>query len=397
MYHPMRVLAITKVFPNAVVPLDEPHIRQQYAALARTPDTEVEVLATIPWFPGLRAFARYSYAGRVASAPRQETIDGLQVFHPRFLQVPKVGVPFSAALYAASLLPAVLRRRSRFDVILSTWAYPDGAAAVALGKLLGLPVVVQVIGSDMNVVAQMPAARFNLGLALPHASRLVAVSEQLGHAAAALGVDRERIDVIPTGVNRELFKVRHRREARRQLGLPEEGKLALFLGRLDRAKGIFELCDAFARLAPQHPDWRLVLVGADETRGAIAERLQGFGDRVLLPGQQPIDLVPSWLAACDVLTLPSYAEGTPNVILEALACGRRVVATSVGGIPDLVRSELQGLLVRPRNVDGLTAALEQALANDYDDHEVSRSEGVLSWPQAAGRLRESLARAVAGL
>lgn len=388
----MRVLAITKVFPNAVAPLDEPHIRQQYAALAR--HCEVEVLATIPWFPGLGLLGRWSYAGRIAGAPAREVIDGLEVHHPRFLQIPKIGLPLSGAFYAASLLPAVARRRKRFDVILATWAYPDGVAAVALGKLLGLPVVVEVIGSDINVVAERPAARKNLQLVLPYADRVVAVSRQLGHGVAALGVDRERIDIVPTGVNREIFRPGDRAAARRELGLAPSGKLLLYLGRIDRAKGVFELVEAFSKLSATHRQWRLAIVGADETGGKLAEAARALGDAVILPGQQPITAIPQWLAACDTLTLPSWAEGTPNVILEALACGRRVVATDVGGIPDVIVSAEQGELVRPRDVDGLAAALGRALQASYDPERVSRSEGVLDWNASAQRLCASLERAL---
>ncbi len=246
----------------------------------------------------------------------------------------------------------------------------------------------------MNVVAQMPSARLNLELTLPHAAGVVAVSEQLGHAVAALGVDRDRISIIPTGIDRSLFHPRDRHQGRRNLAVPEAGKMILFLGRLDRAKGIFDLADAFARLASRHPNWSLVFVGADETRGALARAVEGLADRVRLVGQRPVEEIPTWLAACDVLALPSYAEGTPNVILEALACGRRVVASDVGGIPDVLTSPRHGALVRPRDVEGLERALEQTLAQDEDPVALAHDASILSWDESAGRLRSALAEAV---
>jgi teichuronic acid biosynthesis glycosyltransferase TuaC len=398
-YHPMRVLAITKVFPNAIVPLDEPHIRQQYAALSKL--CEVEVLASIPWFPGLALMSRYSYAGRVAGAPRHEVIDGLEVYHPRFFQVPKIGVLFQGLFYAASLLPSVLKRRSRFDVILSTWAYPDGVAAIALGKALGLPVVVEVIGTDINVVAEMPAARANLRVVFPHATRVVAVSSLLGHKVAALGVARDRIDIIPTGVNRSLFYPRDREQARKTLadklpgGAENDAPLLLYIGRIEREKGVIDLLDAFAKVTARLPKARLVLVGTGDADSEVNARAQTFGGQVIAAGQQPIDAIPDWLAACDVLALPSWAEGTPNVILEALASGRRVVASDVGGIPDLITSELQGELVPARRVDVLSEALTRALQTPYDPQELADSGAVLSWPEAASLLHGSLQQAAA--
>ena len=173
----MRVLIVTKIFPNAAEPLSSPFNRQQFAALGKR--CAVEVLATIPWFPGARAFARWSSAGR---------LDGLPVTHPRFVYLPRFLVGSQGLLYAASVAAEALRRRGRFDVLLGSWAYPDGVAAVALARLLGVPAVVKVHGSDLNVIARMPGAAANLRFALPRARRVVAVSRPLADEVAAFGV-----------------------------------------------------------------------------------------------------------------------------------------------------------------------------------------------------------------
>src|SRR5262249_19560431 len=163
-------LVVTKIFPNALEPLSAPFNRQQLAALGRKCD--VEVLATIPWFPGASLAGRLSATGRLAGVPQRDRIDGLEVAHPRTLYVPRVGHALSAGLYAASVLPALLRRRGRFDVLLGSWAYPDGVAAVALGRVLGVPTVVKLHGSDIDVLAARPSLRRQLALALPRAARV---------------------------------------------------------------------------------------------------------------------------------------------------------------------------------------------------------------------------------
>src|SRR5581483_7193155 len=109
----MRVLVVTKIFPNAREPLSAPFNRQQMAALARR--VPVEVLAAIPWFPGAKALGRWSPAGRLTEVPRTDRIDGVAVTHPRVLYLPRFGHVASAALYAASVLPEVRRRRGTFD------------------------------------------------------------------------------------------------------------------------------------------------------------------------------------------------------------------------------------------------------------------------------------------
>lgn len=387
----MRIVAITKVFPNAIVPMDEPHIRQHYAALKRF--CSIEVLATIPYFPGIKAFSKHSYAGRIADAPAQEMIDGLVVHHPRFLHIPKVGLPISASLYAASLFRHVWKRRKSIDIILSTWAYPDGAAAVLLGKALNIPVVVEVIGSDINVVAEKESARFNLRQLLPKADRVIAVSQQLGHGVAALGVERDKIDIIPTGIDKNVFHPRDKRQARKDLGLDRNKKIFLYLGRLDRQKGVFELIQAFEELAKS--DWKLIFVGADETGGELEKRAETLFSRVHFAGQQPTHNIPIWLAASDALVLPSWAEGTPNVILEALASGRPVVATDVGGIPDLITNDCQGKLFRARDIDGLKHALASVITESISPQEIVRASNVLTLEQSAEHVYHVLEKVLA--
>jgi glycosyltransferase involved in cell wall biosynthesis len=389
----MRVLVVTQEFPNARYPFFSLFNRQQFAALGRR--CEVEVLAPIPWFPGARLFARWSAAGRLIGVPRQERIAGLTVVHPRYLHVPRIGRPLAGAFYAASLAREVLRRRGRCDVLLGSWAFPDGVAAVALARLLGVPAVVKVHGSDMNVVAKRPSVAWNLRWALPRARRVVAVSRPLGDAVASFGVPRDRIDIVANGVDAELFHPRDRAAARTELGhSADKRRWLLYVGRLEKTKGVLDLLEAFSLLIGLRPDVRLVLVGSGEV-GAMCERAaERLGDRVLLAGPRLLEEVPIWMGACDALVLPSWAEGTPNVILEALACGRRVVATNVGGTPDVVTRLELGELVPPRDPEALAQALLRALDTSYDPALVAQAGARHGWGESARRLEESLREAL---
>jgi glycosyltransferase involved in cell wall biosynthesis len=383
----MRVLVITKIFPNALEPLSSPFNRQQFAALGRL--AEVEVLAAIPWFPGARAFRRWSAAGRLVDVPDGDVIDGLLVKHPRFLFVPRYGHAISGALYAASLLPHVLAYRGRVDVVLGSWAYPDGAAAVALARLLGVPSVVKLHGSDINVVAQLPGPRRNLQWALPRARRVVAVSRALADEAHALGVPRERIAIVHNGVDGTLFHPRDRRQARVELGLPVDGKLIVCVGRLERTKGVIDLLNAFKNLPD--PALTLALVGDGAARGECEAQA---GARVRVVGARPLAEIPLWMAASDVIALPSWNEGTPNVLLEALACGRPAVATRVGGVPDLISSQLLGELVPARDPPAMAAALARVVAAPHDARAIAAASARGGWGESAARLYDVLADAV---
>ncbi len=384
---PLRVLAITKIFPNAAEPLSAPFNRQQFAALADHCD--LQVMATIPWFPGAGLLGRWSSAGRLARVPRREHIAGLDVTHPRTLFFPRLAHATWGPLYAASIAPAVAPYRGRVDVVLGSWAYPDGFAAVVAARLLGVPAVVKLHGSDINSIAKLPGPRRLLSWALPRAARVVAVSKPLAEEAAALGVPRDRIAIVMNGVDGELFQPRDRAAARAVLGLPP-GPLAVYVGNLKPEKGILDLCAAWSSVVRHVPDATLAIVGGGPLRGEVEAQVAPLGERVRVVGPQPLEQVPTWMAAADLLVLPSHTEGTPNVVLEALASGRRVVATSVGGVPDLITDRTLGQLVPPKNPDALADALVLALRQPYDPAEVARLGARGGWAASAAALHEVL-------
>jgi len=383
----LRVLAITKIFPNAAEPLSAPFNRQQFAALRERCD--LDVMATIPWFPGARLVARWSSAGKLAAVPHREMIAGIAVSHPRTMFVPRVAHATWGPLYAASIAPALARYRGEVDVVLGSWAYPDGFAAVIAARVLGVPAVVKLHGSDVHLNAQLPGARRMMSWALPRAARVVAVSRPLADAVVQLGVPREHVAIVMNGVDVELFHPRDRAAARAELGLPD-GPLAVYVGNLKPEKGVLDLVDAWRHVS--EPAASLALVGGGPLRAEVTARAAASrGVRVI--GPEPLARVPLWLAAADVVVLPSHSEGTPNVVLEAFASGRRVVATAVGGVPDLVTTPVLGVLVPPRDPARLGDALARALRTPYDAAEVARLGAPGSWAASADALHEVLAAA----
>lgn len=391
----MRVLVVTKIFPSAAEPLSAPFNRQQFAALAERCQI-VDVLATIPYYPGAGLLGRWSSAGRLTEVPAREVIDGLPVRHPRTLFIPRAGHGTWGPLYVASLLPYVPGYRGRVDVVLASWAYPDGFAGVVLARLLGVPAVVKLHGSDVNHNARLPGPRRQLAWALPRAARVVAVSRALADEVAALGVARERVAVVMNGVDGERFRPADRAAARAALGLPATGAIALYVGNLKEAKGVLDLAAAFEPVAARRADAHLVVVGGGDARPALEAAAARLPGRLHLVGPKPQAEVPTYLAACDVLALASWAEGTPNVVLEALAAGRRVVATAVGGVPDLLPDPALGELVPARDPAAFAAALERALATPYDPAAVAARGARGGWAASAAALHQVLDDAVAG-
>jgi glycosyltransferase involved in cell wall biosynthesis len=383
----MRVLAITKIFPNSLEPLSSPFNRQQFGALSQLCD--LTVIEAVPWFPLAGLTGKPERASRLTSLPRRETVAGIDTVFMRQLYVPKIGTPIALPLYVASLAPyrELLREH---DVVLGTWAYPDGCAATVMARLLGKPVVVKVHGSDVNVVAKMPSARAVMRRVLPHVTAIASVSNALSDELAdGIGVAREKIHLVPNGVDTRLFFPRDRAGMRERLGLPHDRPLILFVGRLEPQKGLEELLLAFERVRTSRPDAMLALVGT----GVLASRVKAlqarWGDALHAPGPRPLAEVAEWMGAADLFTLPSWNEGTPNVVLEALASGRPAVGTRVGGIPDVLASPDAGILVNARDASDLARGLLEGLARTWDQAKILAA-GPCSWNQSAQRLWDVL-------
>lgn len=382
----MRVLAITSLFPNAARPNAAPFNRQQLVALGR--QCELHVLAPILTLPGSRWLSKRLSIVDSSQVPHQDTFDGLSVRHPRVMYAPGLQGALGVPLFAASLAHHVLPYRGKVDVVFGAWAHPDGCAAHLISRALGVPCVVKVQGSDIDLFSHLTPHKYWLRGVLPKLDGVVAVSRALARDVEGLGVAKSRISLVYNGVDPSLFHVRDRAVAREALGLSQDSRWILFVGNLLADKGINELCDAFSNLREKHPSVHLAVIG----KGPLATRCEQLGERVRFLGQRPLQEIPLWMAAADVVTLPSYHEGTPNVVLEALTCGRRVVATTVGGIPDLITDPLVGELIPPKDALALEAALLRAVDVCYEGTEVAKLGGRGDWNQSASHLLDVLSK-----
>jgi glycosyltransferase involved in cell wall biosynthesis len=369
---PTRVLIVTTLFPSNVDPGHAPFNRLQFAALARFAD--VKVIGVVPWRGGSVALVG------------EETIDSLSVRHYRYLSIR--GLPaLNASLMTAALLPRLARslRTEPRDVLLASYGYPDGCAGVMLGRLLGLPVVVKCHGSDLNRVADSAIPRWQLRRLLPRAQAVVVVSRHLGTRARELGVSPERLHVVYNGIDRQRFRPMDRLAARRELSLPPDQEMILYVGHLVEHKGIRDLLRAMADVRAARATASVVFLG----RGPLARELRRSAaeSEVRVVEAVPHEQVPRWMAAADVVCLPSWNEGMPNVVREAHACGRPVVATRVGGIPEAVHRAELGLLVPPRDPSALAAALLRQLADRRFTAEARVAVAVApTWEQSAKSL-----------
>jgi teichuronic acid biosynthesis glycosyltransferase TuaC len=383
----MRVLIVTNLYPNSREPGRGIFVKQQVSEMKKACD--IRVIAPLTWRQ-LDGWLRKD------AVPRREVIDGIEVLHPRWFVIPKM----ARCLYGWLLYRAVvgeaqqLQKSFDFDVIDSHWVYPDGFAAVVLGKRLNKPVVVHALGCDINLYARFPVRRRLIVWALRNARKTVAVSAALGRSVAELGVPSEKISVRANGVNTDMFRPLDKAECRRRIGFSDTERMVLFIGRLEEEKGLGYLIQAIRLLVvrPDMQDVRLLLIGSGSLEKKLIDQAKRLGvrDRILFIGSIEHGILPIWLNACDVFCLPSIREGMPNVIVEALACGKPVVATEVGGIPELINSLEYGILAMPGNPESLAAGITAALNRDWDSGEIAKKGMARSWQKVSREIMADL-------
>lgn len=391
----VRILTYTSLFPNREKPLQGIFIYQRMVHVARRPGNAVQAIAPVPYSPAWLPSARWSALGRV---PKQETFGDLVVYHPAYPFLPKISMPLHGLLMFLGTLRLALRlhRQNPFDCIDAHFVYPDGFAAVLLGRLLNVPVIVSARGTDINLYPSFKLIRPMIRWALRNSAGLIAVSASLRDVMIGLGSRPDRVRVIGNGIDAARFQPVDRKQARSRLGLPDNAPVIVSVGGLVPRKGFHFLIPAVSRIAPRFPGVRLYILGEGEQRPALEKlirehRAQEF---VFLPGGVPNEELRFWYSAADVSCLVSSREGWANVLQESLACGTPVVATRVWGAPEIVVSSDLGLLV-DQNVADIASALESSLSKPWNRAAIAQHAAARTWDTVAAEVEDFLSTCLA--
>jgi glycosyltransferase involved in cell wall biosynthesis len=354
----LRLLTFSTLYPNAAQPNHGVFVENRLRHLVASGTAESTVLAPVPWFPGRGL--------DLAAVPARETRHGLVLHHPRHAAPPGLGMwtnPFTLYRAARAALRGLLRDGLRVDAIDAHYLYPDGVAAVWLGREFGLPVVITARGSDTSLLPRYQVPRWLIQGAIAGADALIAVSAALREELLALGAPPGKVTVLRNGVDLGLFRPPADRAALRA-ALGVEGKVLLSVGLLIPRKGHHLTIEALAAL----PGHTLLVLGEGPERAALealAARC-GVADRVRLLGARPHAQLPEFYGAADAMVLASSREGWANVLLESMACGTPVVSSPAWGSREAVAAPAAGLVLDTATPATIAAGVRQLLATPPD-------------------------------
>ncbi len=371
-----RLLFFSNLFPTKA----EPYRGLDNATLlhALSSEFDIRVLSPRPTLPWAR--------------PVFEPRPGDASLNPRWgraAYLPKIGDTANHLLMASSLRRDFERLYYDFrpSILLSSWIFPDSIAALRLSASR-IPVASIAQGSDIHQYLQMPARRRVILKHLPEAGAVITRSADLGRILKDADFPSEKLHTIYNGVDLSNFRPH---DPAIDPPIPPSPRLILFVGNFYPVKNPLLLIRAVAQLQNPHPV-SLIMIGGgplEKTcRNLIAEL--NLTSRVLLAGRKTADEIAPLMRAADLLALPSQNEGVPNVILEAFASGTPVVASHVGGIPEVLNHPSLGRTFPPGDLPALVAALAEQLSTPRDSAAIRAHGQRFSWPASAAQYRDLL-------
>lgn len=355
----MKVLWITSVYPSSENPGNGVFHETQVKALTSL-GVEVTVINPIPLNASIIRVWKKRYRNK--KLPYLEKRNGVNVYRPVYRATPGQLRWFQPdKRIAGSILKTVKKEKLHFDFIHAHFAMPSGGAARIVAAACQKPWLLTLHGSDVHIYPSFSrSAERIFQKTVKSADEVIAVGEHLA-AAAELKTGRT-CTPLPIGIDLSTFKLSEtsllKAKRKEELALPKNKKIILSIGRLVKEKGIFELAEAL----PYLPEEYVVMYVGDGPEKEKLQRQEMYNNRLFLVGQIPNDKVREYLLASDIFILPSYSEGLPTVVIEAMALKIPIICTKVGGVPDLF-GKYSNLLIQPRSVQDIVTRVKE-LANN---------------------------------
>jgi len=379
----MKVLTFTSLFPNQIQQNMGGFIARRMSCWAKNYASQWVTVAPVPYFPRLPFNSPWKIYSDV---DRVEVFKDWEVHHFRYLMLPIIGLPIQGQSMAVCTMPKIKQlmiEKGPFDLIDAHFIYPDAYAALKISQKFHLPLVVSARGSDINLYSQINSIKPKIVEVLKKADAIIGVSRHLIDKMILLGAPESKCHHIQNGVDSDrFFPIKKNNEER-----PFRNLLAV--GNLVPEKGFDILLRAISILKPEHPDIQLKIAGSGPQfthLSAICKDLQ-IEENVQFLGQVRHEEIPSLFQRAGVFCLSSLREGNPNVVLEALSTGLPVASTPVGGVPEMIQKNMNGLLSPDFSAENLAQTISSVMAQKWSAAKIRNTVSDKTWDSVAGELQ----------
>jgi teichuronic acid biosynthesis glycosyltransferase TuaC len=381
----IKVLALSYLFPNRNKPDHGIFVLNRLKALSKYVD--IKIINPIPWFPGQNLFDRYKHRSDI---PLQDTIGGLDVYHPRFFSVPKFLKNGEGDQYLKAIKPVVdeIRKDFEFDLVDMHWTFPDLPAGIAIGKEYNKNTIVTLRGMEAFHEQDNDQRHQIVAKGLKDVNAIIALSQELKEKGDEISGNPNKSVVIRNGVDTEQFYFIPKAESRDHIGMDQSEINILSVGSLIHRKGFDLIVKCIAKLKKEekYKNIRLYIIGSQGPEGDYRKELNllieklDVKENIIFVGQVSNSELKYWYSASDIFCLASRGEGSPNVLTEALACGCPAVTTDVGSAKEIINVKPNlGLCINPDSESELLAALEELLSMKLDRIENFKFYSQFNW------------------
>lgn len=366
------IVIITNLYPLPWEPNRATFNRQQFAQLDDSYEKHVLVpVAFTEWF-----------------SHRKKIKQSANLRYVPYFYLPKFGRRFYSAMMFISIMlhSGYWLISKKPKTLLASWAFPEAVATSWISKLLNCPFFFKVHGSDINLHGKIPARAKQIVSASKKATGILSVSQALADEMVNIGVNKEKIHVVYNGVDHQKFRIINDESDNAVNGY------ILYVGNLKKEKGVMELLSGFAVIHKKYPGLKLLYAGPGNMSVPIRNqaKLMALSDKIELLGSVNHDQLPALISQARVLALPSYNEGVPNVVLEAMACGTPVLVSDVGGIPEVVDEHICGKIIAAKSDIAVAEGLDAILSTSWNREMIQQHSQQFSWQNNKHQLLQML-------
>jgi len=378
-----NLLIISDRYPHEKDTISSSFVKSQVDCLKKYV-AHIDVIALTPFVP--RFLSQFSFMNprwrRDAFAQDYE-YDNVSVFFARYFTLPFEFSRRRRGEKAFKVVEKIIRRKKmNFDLIHAHFTYPSGYVGARLKENHKKPVILTVHEERDGFLKEIFSNNRNIIYTWNFVDKIIRVNEKDLMEFRRLQIDKSKLLFLPNGYSQDLFLPMDSNNARIKLKLPLDRTILVNIASLEAYKGQKYLIEAMKKILVIRQDIMLYIVGQGSLENSFQSLINEYGlqDNVILAGgNKPREEIPLWMNACDLFVLPSLSESFGIVQIEAMACGKPVVATRNGGSEGIIINEKLGILVKPGDSEGLAKAILEALETEWDDEFIRDYARQFTW------------------